>query len=257
MASKLLNMCPDCAKRAQDDLAPKLLSLFRSDFEDMEQTGRCSTQLWVIMLMVRAMTLGDSQEVEGYHALLQAMCRRAPAMKLPLANARMGLKFGKEMSVERCCELHREVVLFEKSDTHAHKLALVSQDELAAAPVPQEEPVCDLHINTVDLGYAVSLTLQFSRMYEAGAAFGFCIMGKNSSIEHLHSRPCFLIGWKYRVSHVYCIESVLVGPGPDLVLKISLPLVVKRFVMLANEHMYDSINARGNNTKDLVSPGCP
>ena len=75
-------------RRNQDDFAVKTKALFRDELKMSADAGRCCSNLFSFMVMVRSQLTGESQCIEGRNSILQIMSKRAPRMQHPLANAR-------------------------------------------------------------------------------------------------------------------------------------------------------------------------
>eukprot|EP00959_Pyramimonas_sp_CCMP1952_P200222 4187750-Pyramimonas_sp.AAC.1 len=72
----------------------------------MKEIGKCSADLWALLLALRSVLHGEAQEVEGWNHVLQIMAKRAPGMGPALANARLHAKHGHQLGPDECSSLH-------------------------------------------------------------------------------------------------------------------------------------------------------
>ena len=89
--------CRLCLERqdgAHSSFTAKLLDMRRGSFQRMATDGVCEPALYMHLLAVRVLLLGETQEVEGWSSVLQIMCTRARRMGVACASARLSMKCG-------------------------------------------------------------------------------------------------------------------------------------------------------------------
>lgn len=81
---------PDCELEIT---TRKLKHLCAADLEQASHDGTTGWTLFSILDLVALMLMGDIQNLEGTNSVIKAITKKAPAIGLPLASARVGLKY--------------------------------------------------------------------------------------------------------------------------------------------------------------------
>ena len=98
------------------DVPFKLRKLFASEIAVVRATGKVPHNLFGFLLLLRSMIPVDTQDIEGMNSVLQTICRQAPFIHMSLACARMSIKFGQDISVRECTDMHAVVVEYMHTD---------------------------------------------------------------------------------------------------------------------------------------------
>eukprot|EP00972_Heterocapsa_arctica_P055612 8203013-Heterocapsa_arctica.AAC.1 len=144
VACQLLDGCDTCLRSDLSDIGWKLKRLYHQDWQHMQATGQCTAGLFAVLLALRSVLHGETQEVEGWNNILQLMAKRSPKLGIALASARLNLKHGATLSPEDCCELHDSVVRLMSTDDFASRFEPLSGAVPANAvpPVDRVAPCC-------------------------------------------------------------------------------------------------------------------
>ena len=78
----------DTASSKLHIIAVKLKLAFRSQLEFCAKTCECRLELWILIDMLGRFCPSDTQYVEGFNSTVANVITHAPAIKLPLLNAR-------------------------------------------------------------------------------------------------------------------------------------------------------------------------
>ena len=215
--------------------------MFRADFQIMAESGTCTLQLWSTMVLVQLVCQGDTQEVESFHAQLQVMARRAPHMMQALANARMLLKFGKPLTPNRCCELHRDALAHQNTDEHANRFGIIPFDDLKACPSQEPAKICPIHADPAILQKPATIVLQMGHAYKPGAKYTYLITAIGATNFKLSEKSCescsaCLINWSYNRS-LYGTKGSINKVDGAFYYTIKMPLEVIKVIDLLRMHM--------------------
>jgi len=110
IAKRLLDTHDCCLVNAQSDLALKAKRMWYGDFKNTSESGKLGPELYGFLIGLRAMMVSDTQFIEGINNVIQAMCKLAPNMHLPLVNARLSLKQNPVILATELVELHTAIV---------------------------------------------------------------------------------------------------------------------------------------------------
>ncbi len=113
---------PDCCLRSKHaDVAVKLRILYRADIDEAAQSGTCPKPLMFALLAVRAVLVGQTQDLERMNNMLVRMAERAPHMGLALASARMSMKKGRSVEAHACAAIVPAIREFMATYEHAQR----------------------------------------------------------------------------------------------------------------------------------------
>ena len=229
--SRRLLMTNDCCLRSHryEDVSLKTKTLFRREFQYViDNRGKCPLMLWVHLRQLRAYLKMHNQSSERMNKELQAMVKRAPAMKQYLANSRISIRAGTEVTSAMCAARHKQVVGF-KSSEHS----IVQLD--TPAPIPLDVPLgppptCE-HELPIQGRYAASIIAMMQRDRICGARYVFQLPPATN-----RDPQCFLMGLSY-YSTVFCVRGIIRADGADDVFFLDLPLAPLRLHSLVSDYL--------------------
>ena len=110
IAAELLGTADDILVTWDSDLSFKVKMCYEGCLRHAVSTGKLALPLQAMLLTFRAIYPHDTHEQEGWMSVLKSIAGRAPNMRLPLANARLGVKLGPLITVDAACDYHSAVV---------------------------------------------------------------------------------------------------------------------------------------------------
>ena len=244
VAEMLLNSCDICLNAELSDFTWKAKHVYRQDFEHMRSTGQCTLGLYILLLSLRSVLHGDTQEVEGWNSVLQTMTRRARRMGIALANARLNLKHGSPMSPDDCCSAHTAVLEMMNAPGYTDRFEPLPN---TAARTPLADPafVSCVHQASPSLQRAACLSAAVKTVVDTGAGYVYMLdtIGGNRLGAH---RACFLAVWTYW-STVWCT----ICDVSDNRLEIKLPMKPVKLLFIIDEALGFFISRTENFLRDF------
>ena len=164
------------------------------------------------VLMIRSQMEFDTQDIEGFNSVIQAMAKAAPALKHSLHSDRLRVKFGDGITTAKGCDLHPQVLRHQNTMEYA---ARFSRANLQVAPQKMlRSHLCQhrapsLHREACDFGRGMWDVSKVTPAY----------------VWSLDGGKGFLICW----SHHYTL-FVATGTTEDTgILTLEMPVVVDTF----------------------------
>jgi hypothetical protein len=195
------NLC--CLKaRFLTDCPSKLRILFAAEFQVARVTGTCPIKLYKALLVVRSRWSIDTQDVEGYNSVLQAICNAAPNIKHALVSDRLRAKLGDPISPTECCDMHGSVVALMNSEAHVQRFS----GDIVAAPSEYVPKTCE-HLQVDVAVYRFQLGVKSRSSLSPFFVHSFQVGLRLRTV----TRDGFVMCWSY-YSKVYLISELLGGP---------------------------------------------
>eukprot|EP00959_Pyramimonas_sp_CCMP1952_P295781 6186711-Pyramimonas_sp.AAC.1 len=169
--------------------------LFTEELDIVVETGKCPLNLYQFMILVRAATPFETQEVEGMANVLQHMCPPAPGLRIHLASARMALKKGDAISVIECVDFHGAANKALQDEEHLLRFAplgdLSRSPELKKMPPPRP-CVCE-HLGVSPLAARFARACRGIKPRSANTAWSFTPLAGER-------KAAFIMGWAFRTA---------------------------------------------------------
>jgi hypothetical protein len=244
VADSLLQSCDVCLHLELSDFTWKAKHIYRQDFEHMRCTGQCTLGLYILLLSLRSVLHGDTQEVEGWNSVLQTMTRRARRMGISLANARLNLKHGSPITPEDCCSAHSAVLELMATPDYSHRFEPLP-NTAAHIPPADPAPTSCVHQASPSLQRAACLSAAVKTVVDTGAGYVYMLdtIGGNHLGAH---RACFLAVWTYW-STVWCTVCDI----SDNRLEVKLPMRPVKLLFVIDEALRFLISKTENFLRDF------
>ena len=235
LAADLLAACPYCLRNdPSGDFTGKVRRHYFSDWEHMARTGQCTEALYLLLISVRSVLQGETQEIEGWNHVLQLMAKRSPTMEIALADARLNLKHGHGLSADECCELHTDAQAKMVSGELSEQYYPIADDvPVHALPAPAPgaavEPPC-AHVSDKVLARCASLAAAVCKSVTIGGQFVYLIEQIGSYKIGRDSKFGFFAGWSW--------HSTLWVVGCDLTFEARRPVQLMLNIPLAPQKLF-------------------
>ena len=119
-AQKYLRTPACCLDDKDNDIFMTCRQIFADEWRQAALDGTVPLKLYVLLLLLRSEAPLDMQEVEGI-SVFQLMSKRAPALPVPLASARMQVKKGDEIDPATCVSMHDAVAAMQASQEYLQR----------------------------------------------------------------------------------------------------------------------------------------
>ena len=146
VASLLLHTPKCCLHRlVESDVPNKLLALFKVEFLQMEETGRCEPALFYCILQLRASLANyeHTMDIEGFNGWLQALVNRARRTKQASADARLSIMFGTAIDASQCAAMDRDIQAYMETDNHRQRYVGVAGGPGSDIPAAFAQTACE------------------------------------------------------------------------------------------------------------------
>ena len=241
VAEKLLGECVACLREKLGDITWKIREVYKRDWEHMRSSGMCCRGLFAVLLTLRGVLHGDTQEIEGWNNVLQLMGRRARSMRIPLASARMKLKHGARITPEQCCAVAGEIKREMHTSEYADRFRPVEEHvpsahaTAAAGSAQCHEPSCCMHhdpllVKAALLAHPVKNSIEQTALHAMYVYIISKVAGKNL----VTSNKGFVLSFSF-YSTLWCNSGNISSASGEKTFHLILPLRPVKLVFLVKD----------------------
>ena len=212
VATLVLHGCMQCFRLEHGDITLKTRQFFYEDFVWMLASGKCTIQLYVHILQIRCVLIGETQYIEGFHNQVQTFAARAPSIRLPTVNAKMKIRHGVPLTAEQYASYNLQCLQHMNTEDWSERFAIVIEprgapaaDEDTASGGPESERTsCLLHSQATSVRIAGRLTRKtMASVVPLGARYAYAVVpcsrndGEQAVFNNKVGSKWFLAAWSY------------------------------------------------------------